>query len=249
MPSCPHCGAENPPGASFCSLCLARLADANGGPSVPGQAPTEPSPAVSAPQPPSPARYVSPGDFHAMTREVQEAGRGTAETNIHGFRASPAAGVDEVATKVLPMRKRKRSTGEGVLLVLKHSLLVFMLLLVASFIVGLFLVRAVFSASESGYYLGLGIQFAAEALLIIWGGYRISMEAMERDRGWLYGVACVAGVVFFWQPLLAFILTLFLTGRPLLPQTFSLVGILVVVFLLLPLGALGGWLAEKRYMG
>ena len=249
MQNCPHCGAENPPGASFCSLCLARLADAESGPSVPGRSPTEPEPAASAPQPSSPARYVSPGDFHAVTREVHEAGRGPVETNVHVFLDSPASGDDAVAAAVLPGRTRKRSTGDSALLVLKHSLLVFMLLLVASFIVGLFLVRAIFSGSESGYYLGLGIQFSAEALLIIWGGYRISMEAMERDRGWLYGIACVAGIVFFWQPLLAFILTLFLTGKPLLPQTFSLVGILVVVFLLFPLGALGGWLAEKRYLG
>lgn len=93
------------------------------------------------------------------------------------------------------------------------------------------------------------MQITAEALLVIWGGYRTSKEAMGSKRGWIYGMSCVAGVVFFWQPLVAFILSLFITGRRVLTQTFSLVGILMTAFLLLPLGALGGWLAEKRYIG
>lgn len=212
-----------------------------------GRPPAVP-PASATPASPAAPSYVSPADFHAVAREANAGGRVAAggKAVAHGGRVTDAR---TLAAAPLPRALSRRSTTDIVLLVLKNSLLVFVLLFVASFCISLFLVGAIFSGSESGFYIGLGLQFAAEALLIIWGGYRTSMEAMERNRGWMYGVGCVAGVVFFWQPLVAFILSLFLTGRPILPQTFSLVGIMVVILLLLPLGALGGWLAEKRYMG
>lgn len=135
------------------------------------------------------------------------------------------------------------------LLVLKHSFVVFMVLLAAGFVLGFFLVGAFFSGGEAGLYVATGVVYAVEALLFIWGGYRISMEAMEKDHGWIYGTACVAAVVFFWQPLVSFFLQLAVSDRVVVPQTFSLVGIMVALFLFLPLGALGGWLVEKRYLG
>ncbi|MBC7254118.1 MAG: hypothetical protein H5T72_09140 [Actinobacteria bacterium] len=141
------------------------------------------------------------------------------------------------------------SAGEAVSLVLKHSLIVFGILVIAGFFLGFLLAGALFSGGTSGLYVTLGMVYAMEALLLIWGGYRISMEAMERKRGWLYGTACVAAVIFLWQPLVAFLNGWLLTERVVVPQTFSPVGILVALFLFLPLGALGGWLAEKRYLG
>jgi len=251
MSTCPHYGSENSPQATFCSLCLAKLAPSGAGSPAPGQALPEAVAAASLPGTPPATAYVSPSGFRAMTMESGEGGFRAAGESARGYGGGPGAGVKPAAAAGVPIQRSvwRRSTGDKALLVLKHSLLAFILLFSASLLVGLFIVNAIFSGSESGYYLGLGMQFAAEALLIIWGGYRISMEAMEREKGWIYRIACVAGVVFFWQPLIAFILTLFFTGRPILPQTFSLVGILVAVFLLFPLGALGGWLAEKRYMG
>lgn len=146
-------------------------------------------------------------------------------------------------------RTRSRSAGQVVFLVMKYSLLTFLVLVLAGFLLGFLLAGALFSGGRSGYHLALGLVYAVEALLLIWGGYRISAEAMERERGWLYGTACVAGVIFFWQPLVSFLIGLLITERVVVPQTFSPLGILIALFLFLPLGALGGWLAEKRYMG
>lgn len=132
---------------------------------------------------------------------------------------------------------------------LKHSLVVFMFLVAAGFVFGFLLVGTLLSGSEANFYVALGVVYTAEAALLIWGGYRISSEAMEKGNGWIYGASCVAAVVFFWQPLVSFLLKIMISERVVVPQTFTPLGILVALFLLLPLGALGGWMAEKRYMG
>lgn len=240
MPSCPYCGAYNPEGASFCSLCLARLLT-DGIPPVgqPGVPPAHGtlSGAQDAPTRPLPGThnartvYVPSGDFRPVG---ENAPAPPAER-------TPGAGRFGGATK--------RSAGQVVTLVLKHSLVVFVVLVICGFILGFFLAGALFSGGRSGFYFTLGLVYAVEALLLIWGGYRISAEALERERGWLYGTVCVAAVIFFWQPLISFLIGLLVTERVVVPQTFSPLGILVALFLFLPLGALGGWLAEKRYMG
>lgn len=68
-------------------------------------------------------------------------------------------------------------------------------------------------------------------------------------NGWIYAASCVAAVVFFWQPLVFFVLRMMVSERVVVPRTFTPHGIVVALFLFLLLGALGGWLAEKRYMG
>lgn len=173
--------------------------------------------------------YSYPGDFRALSRE---------ESSI------PASHMPVSR----PTFQRQKSTSTRILLVLKHSFVVFMFLVAAGFVIGFLLVGTLLSSSDANFYVALGVVYTSEVALLIWGGYRISSEAMEKGNGWIYGASCVAAVVFLWQPLVSFLLKMIGSERVLVPQTFTPLGILAALFLFLPLGALGGWLAEKRYM-
>lgn len=237
MRDCPYCGAENPDTASFCSLCLAGLgpsrAETAAGPSGTGVSAEAPGS-----RPPEPA-YVSPADFHAAAEEWKN--------REHERAVGIRAGSTRALARDIPAaRTGKRPWAKMISAALKNSLLALLVLVAVSSLISVFVVRSLLSGSETALGIGLGLQFAAEAFILVWGGYRAAAEAAGRGEGWLYGALCVAALVFFWQPLIAFVLDLLVTGRALLPQTFSLVGIMVVVFLFLPLGALGGWLAERR---
>ncbi len=135
-----------------------------------------------------------------------------------------------------------------VLLVLKYSILAYLLLFLVNFVIGLFIFGAAFGGSESGFTFGVGMLYLADAVVLILTGYYASMKAMHAGKGWAYGMACVAAVVFFWEPLISLIIVLLISGKFFVP-VFNLAGILITVFLYLPLGALGGWVAEKRYIG
>lgn len=242
MPPCPYCGAENPDGSAFCSLCLGIL----GKGTASGPYTTATSGRVEAARTAGEGlgsgTYVSPGDFRSVAREGAEERGGPLENTVPPRRIA--------APKSIGTRTARRRGGtEAALLVLKHSLIVFFILLLVSFLLSFLILGAIYEGGTSGLSIGLGISYALEAILLIWGGYRIAAEAMERGRSWMYGMACVAGVIFFWQPLFALVLRLLITGRMVLPQTFSPLGALMAVFLFLPLGALGGWIAEKRYLG
>ncbi len=242
MPPCPYCGADNPEDAAFCSLCLVDLTKRPTPDTTPVPPPGGEEPNRTVGEGLGSGTYVSPADFRSVAGEIVKGAGGFAEETVPAHR-TPIARADD-------MRAAGRRKGaETVLLVLKHSLLVFLLFLIAGFILSFLILGAAYGGSFSGLSIGLGISYAVEALLLIWGGYRIAVEAMERGRSWMYGMACVAMVVFLWQPLFALLFGFLFTGRTVLPQTFSLLGILVAVLLFLPLGALGGWIAERRYMG
>ena len=134
------------------------------------------------------------------------------------------------------------------LLVLKYSFGSYLLLFVVNFLIGLFIFGAAFGGSESGFTFGVGMLYLADAVVLILSGYWASRQAMHAGRGWVYGLSTVAAVVFFWEPLISIIIVLLISGEFFVP-IFNLAGILVAVFLYLPLGALGGWAAEKRYIG
>jgi hypothetical protein len=141
-----------------------------------------------------------------------------------------------------------RSNLDIIIMLLSYSLITFMVLFLCRLLVGVFLLGAAFGGSEAGFSIGIAILFITDALVLAVGGYMISAKAMQGGRGWLFGVGCAACVVFLWQPLASIALTLLLTGEVYLPL-FTLAGILFTLFLELPMGALGGWLAEKRLMG
>ncbi len=240
MKACPSCGAENPDESTFCSLCLARFQVAT--PSAPVQG----SPSPGVPEPPAqPVReeYVSPGDYHSLAREeyAQPGPSGSA------FRSAAVSHPGAIAGAPLPSWARQRSKTDIALLVLKYSFIAYLLLFGVYFLIGLFIFGAAFGGSESGFTFGVGMLYLADAVVLILSGFWASRQAMHAGRGWAYGLSTVAAVVFFWEPLISIIIVLLISGEFFVP-IFNLAGILVAIFLYLPLGALGGWAAEKRYM-
>jgi hypothetical protein len=252
---CPHCGAENADSSEFCSLCLARFnagSDARmsnaAQPLSPERDGFEMNDAVAS-QPRS-EQYVSPGDYHALAREMQET----------SYTASPEGSYRETAfyqaamqhpgsiSSVQVPRGSERSATNIVLLVLKHSLLMYFVLLAVNFFLAFAIAGMIESGGITGFNIGTAILYIVEMFLLIWAGYRISAEAMEAGNGWLYGMACVGAIVFFWQPLIAFLIGLIITGKAFAP-IFNIYGLMIAVFLYIPMGALGGWIAEKRFMG
>ncbi len=235
---CPYCGAENPDGSAFCSLCLSRFVASTPPPSGEAMAPRQ------MPEAPQQSQYVSPGDYRALAQEMAR------QPQTHGaaYRVAAISHPGAIASAPAPSWARKRGRSDVVLLVLKYSLLAYILLFAVNFIIGLFIFGAAFGGSESGFNFGIGMLYLADAAVLVLTGYYASMKAMHAGKGWAYGAACVAAVVFFWEPLISLAIVFFISGKFFVP-IFNLVGILVTVFLYLPLGALGGWVAEKRYMG
>lgn len=248
MHICPHCGAGNADNSTFCSLCLGKFgaASANLGPAV---TPASPAPtAPAAPPQQQPQEYVSPSDYHALTREMQQ----QSEANP-GYRDSAYYGAamqhpDAISAARVPSYMHRRSTLDIIILVLMYSFIMYLALFAVRLVVGMFLLGAAFGGSEAGFSFGIAMLFLGDALIFISAGYVISAKAMERGRGWIYGLACVAAIIFFWQALVGFVLSLLMTGDVYVP-VFTLVGMMFALFLDLPMGALGGWIAEKRYIG
>ena len=252
MKICPHCGAENAESSAFCSLCLARF-DAAGGSAMnaPSQPPayteaTAPQPSLYQPVQPPVQPYVSPGDYRALAQEMAQQSPQAAYRDSAYYGAAmqyPGA----ISSVKAPAYMRQRSSLDVIIMLLSYSFLTYILLFVCRFILSIFLLGAAFGGSEAGLNIGIALIFVSDALLLALGGYIISAKAMHAGKGWLYGLGCVACVVFVWQPLVALIMTLLMTGEVYIPL-FTLVGVLFTLFLELPMGALGGWIAEKRYM-
>lgn len=252
---CPHCGAENPDYSSFCSLCLARFAP----PQAAGQGYGEQKPAPGQ-QPPQPyvapgdyrslaqeQQYVSPGDYHSLPRDAQQ-GRGYDTYRDSAYYQAAMKHPGSIGAAQVPAWIGGRSTTDRILMVLKYSFLTFWLLFGINFVVGLFIFGAAFGGSEASFNIGIALLYVADMVVYILGGYYISARAMEPGKGWMYGLACVAAVVFIWQPLISLFIILIISGEFFVP-VFNLVGLMVALFLDLPMGALGGWIAERRYVG
>lgn len=266
---CPHCGAENADNSEFCSLCLARF-NAGGAAHSAQQQPQQ-QPYVSpgdyraltremeqqghqygnsgAAQPPQqqPQPYVSPGDYRALAQEMaqQNPQAGYRDSAYYGAAMSNPGAVSAIQA---PAYMGRRSTLDIVILLAGYSFVTFILLITVQLFISMWLLGAAFGGSEAGFTFGIALIYIADALLLILGGYAISAKAMHAGKGWLYGAACTALVIFVWQPLAFMILALLMTGEVFVP-IFTLAGVLVSLFLYLPLGALGGWIAEKRLMG
>lgn len=275
---CPHCGAENPDYSSFCSLCLARFTrvgeadnsiptsaahDQQQAPAqnsfsqgdnvaytgVQGQAyETLNTPAVN--QQPAPEPYVSPGDFHALQREMRQPGNPDPYRNSAYYQAA-MQNPGSIHAAPAPVWMKKRSASDIALLVLKHSLIMFFVLIGSQFLVGILATAiaggSIMQGSLSGVWIAYALMVITELTVIFWAGYRIATEAMERNKGWMYGAACVAVMIFVWQAIFSLILKLI--GLEVILSIFNPVLIMLAVFLYIPLGALGGWVAERRYMG
>jgi hypothetical protein len=190
---------------------------------------------------------VSPGDYHALQSEIRQPQNPGLNRDSAYYQAA-MQNPGSIHAAPAPAWMARRSASDIILLILKHSFLMFMLLIVVSFILGFVVISAALGGSTSGMGIGLALLYGAETFVLIFAGYRISAEAMERGKGWMYGSACVAAIIFIWQPLFILIISLFLTGNILAP-VFNAVGLMLAIFVYIPMGALGGWIAEKRYFG
>lgn len=239
---CPQCGAENSENSTFCSLCLGKV----------GAAPQAHS--VSAPlgsgacRDLSQRQYVSPGDFRSLAAGMYGNPSSSPAQPYNGYYQAAMSHPGAMAAAVPPSIGQRMTPGLAVVLVIGRSFLAYLLLFAVNFLIGLFLLGAAFSGSETGFNLGIGLMYGAQALILIFSGYTISLKASDPGKGWLYGLACVGMVIFFWEPLVAMVFTLFTAGRLFVP-IFSLIGVVIAVLLFMPLGALGGWIADKRYCG
>jgi hypothetical protein len=238
---CPHCGAENADGSEFCSLCLAAF-NSGGGVAQGGDPSSYPNAGQQPTQP-----YVSPGDYRALAQEIYQQ---PSRPNSPGSSYYGAAmeHPETVSSMRLPALSPRMSNLDMAIMLLSYSLVTYIVLFSSRLLLSIFLLGAAFGGSEAGFSIGVALLFISDALILAIGGYAISARAMQRGRGWLFGAGCTACVVFFWQPLASLILTLIVSGEVYIPL-FTIAGILVTVFLELPMGALGGWIAEKRLMG
>ncbi|MBN2026226.1 MAG: zinc-ribbon domain-containing protein [Actinobacteria bacterium] len=272
---CPHCGAENADNSEFCSLCLARFNAA--GTSATVQQQPQPQHYASPgdyralaqevahnpqagyggvdsqqgqPLPHHPAQqqqpYVAPGDYQALAREMAQSPQAGYRDSAYYQAAKDYPGA--ISGVRAPSYMRERSALDIAIKVFSYSIATYLVLFALRFTISLILLGAAFGGSEAGLTFGIVLLFISDALVLALGGYAISAKAMHAGKGWMYGVACAAVVIFVWQPLVSVILTFLMTGDVYIP-IFTLAGILFSLFLELPMGALGGWIAEKRLMG
>jgi len=221
-------------------LCLARFGATGGLSDVQQSAYTPPQQTAQQQQ------YVSPGDYRALAQEMArnpQAGYGDS-AYYHTAMEHPGA----VSSLRAPSYAKQRSILDIAILVTTYSLAAFAIIFVIEILIRMWLFGAAFGGSEGGFELGVIALFILEALTLAMAGYAISAKAMHAGRGWLYGLGCAACAIFIWLPLAFMIILFLMTGEVYVPL-FSLLGILIYVFLYLPIGAFGGWLAEKRLMG
>ena len=261
MLKCPHCGAESADSSTFCSLCLAGF-DAGGAPprpaapsaAGPGTAaaapPQQQAPAYPPPQQPPQQQepgYAAPSDYHALSKEMESQPNPYPGYRDSAFYNAAMGNPNAISAVGLPQGYARRSTGDILILVLKYSIIMYFLIGAANIILALIAVGAALGAGMTGFSVGLAVLILGDALMVTIAGYWISARAGERGKGWIYGLACVAAIIFFWQPLFGLFAYLIFSGMYV--PVFNLYGVFAAIFLYLPLGALGGWIAEKRYMG
>lgn len=262
---CPHCGADNADGSSFCSLCLGKFSTVQGqsaGPvNIQGRSPMggdKPNPYGQAIPPqapheqPVPPRqpYVSPGDYRALAQEMYQ----SPVDSPHGapYGGQGVIGAPGMIQAVRPPPLVIERSALGVVgLVIKHSILWFLLLFGMMMAIGSIFSSLQSSGLESNltsWNLARFIYVGMTVLILIVAGFRTAQEAMEPGRGWLYGAACVGIIMMVWLSLLLYLLILLLYQATYI-WIFDLPNLLMIIFLYIPLGAFGGWAADKKGMG
>lgn len=242
---CPSCGAENPDGAEYCNLCFESM----------GFYCTEYTEAVS-----SNDGYMPdyPSSFEQRTDVVPGAGpplqRGDPPPvdigtygSVTGYEAEtpplqphpPASTLygdipDTAKERVFPWNK-------ALLEVLKAALIAALLSVLLEFILGFIGIGAITSGSfTAGMTLILLALLIPVALGGFWPGYR--MEAY----GWLLGLMAVVLWAFALRPLYYAILGWMLSEKFTFAFAVDKASLAFIIFLFLPVGALAGWLGEKR---
>ncbi len=245
MISCPHCGAENTDGSEFCTLCLAVFMARNPSTAAAVQGYDPVMQPLGAQNPGQ--TYISPGDYRAYAQEMAQQAPQPSFRNT-GYYGAELQHQGGAASMGLPARSSHMGKLEIAILLFSYSLITFLILFAIRFSLSIVLLGGAFGDSEAGFSIGMAVLFISDALVLAAGGAMISVKACHRGWGWLYGAGCAACTILVWQSLASLVLMLLLTGEAYIPL-FTLAGILITLFLEIPMGALGGWIAEKRNYG
>ncbi len=257
---CNHCGAENPDGATFCSLCLVRFTpsvqdsrpvssegyylapvqnQAEICPDTTGHASFAQDPTLCGTDAQIKGEYMSPGDYRALV-----------DSKVSAFPGSDYKSRDYGSSAMVrshQVEDLKSGLFVTLLLSLLYSFVVLCVVFLSGFVVGplIFIIAGGVSRAslESGITLAYFLVVIYQMAILFFAGYFASRSAREKGKGWLYGALCVALFIFFWEPLVNF----FFSGS-IITDTYSLRGMFVALVLMLPVGAFGGWVAERRYM-
>lgn len=183
-------------------------------------------------------QYVSTGDHHALAHgQTTEEAEDNSRARTVAYR--------------MPTVEGKRSAGNMAVPVLRHSLAGFLLLIAARWLSrwlgGAVAGRSLLGGSMSEAWIGCLIIVIAKLAVVTRTGYRVSPDTGESGKGWIYGPGCVAPMIFAWQGLPVLILEL--AGARALASMFNFVLMPVASLPYLPMGARGGWIAEKSYVG
>jgi len=225
---CPECGAENPDGAQYCSLCLTSLGfesaefptvEAHEAGSTPpprsGSADVETSREITSSGAAMPSDYRSPGDWSGARpwghEEEMRDGRATA----FGW-------------------------GTGVLRCIYASIVAGAATLGLEFILGLIVLDTILSGSIDVSYTWIFVVLLIPVCICtVYVGYR------SRIYGWALGMITVAFWAIVTKPIFNFV---FLWIMDASHKASPFVGARIALDLgvALPLGAILGWLGEKR---
>lgn len=269
---CPVCGAENPENANYCNLCLARLGfedleypSAND--SVEGYMNQYPS-SFDEPEglteaaggyQPDPGTECAPA---AGPVEIGEYGVRSGEQVYPDYQADQYGEPVDIGTygqqSGLPpggyppgwaetpaygeaVRERRFDWGKAILLCVYTSLAAALVSVSLELMLGLAGVTIMMGGEVTkGYLVILGAILVGAAICGYYPAYR-----MEK-HGPLLGVIAVALWAFLWRPLYYAVLGWMLSSKFTFTASFNMYSLAFIIFLFLPVGAILGWISEKR---
>ena len=228
---CPECGVENPDGSEYCSLCLTSL----------GFESAE-FPSAEAHEVISMPGYPSSFAGAETSREPDSSGAGVPSdysspgdwTDAHSW--EDEADVKAAHTKVLNWRK-------GILSCVYASVVAGAATLGLEFILGLIVLNDILSGNISTDYTWIFIvMLIPVCICTVYVGYR------SRSYGWALGMITAVLWAVVTKPLFN-LLFLWIMDAHRIASPFVWDRALLDLGVALPLGALLGWLGEKRMSG
>lgn len=270
MIACPSCGAENPDHANFCNLCHSMV----GFDSMDYEAPPASNDGYQSQYPSSfgpDAPAYSPDSFTQMPEAPPvdmgqygaSSGQQWQQAEQQGYYQQPAAPPVEMGqygaqSGMAPGEPAPFDQGyygyqpytapvhmfswrRGLLTCLRWALIA------AGVSIGLELIFSFMgmNAASQGQFTMAYVWILASLLIpTVMAGFFPGYEMQE--QGWILGLISVSGWFFIFRPLYYAILAWMLSGRFAISSLFSGQVLAFAFGLFLPLGALAGWLGQKR---
>lgn len=269
---CPTCGAENPDHATFCNLCHSTVGFVTDE-YVVGSAPAEDGYSSQYPSSFSPDAPVPPPDPNYQPQVAHPVDIGTygqrsgegyfdqapqqpsvppgvapADIGQYGERSGYQPwdpGVQQGYHQgYAPSYERSRRTfdlGKAALTCLGIAAFAAVLSVGLEILFSIVGLSAMIQGSTTAGWIWIMLAFLIPVCLAgFMSGYRVEVN------GWAVGLATVAIWAFAFRPLYYAILGWVMSGRFSFASLFNRVSLAFIFFLFLPLGALMGWLGEKR---